>query len=338
MKTIESTNGKSQQIITHEELQDLLWLARHGAIVGLGHGNTDEAEDIAHEIGEKILELAPRWAEKAGSKPKNLKGWAYQSALNLGRKRRKAESRNFSLDESSSTEGLLLALDFALPTAEGADVLLDYKEVRESLPQLVELVHDKVLAQIDITDINIIHGFHLDHLSFKQLSRLTGLSLSNTKQRYYRSLVRLQKSLLDALEEWPKGRELFLEALLRPENLPGLFALCRIRDGEGLEALKSAVETTLSRSKLPQGRPARGEYEELAAEQRLQRLVGELITGLKNFDAAMADCHGSENQFHFLLQRRILEILSPKDLNVGERIRLEGLYRQSHLAQTELGD
>ena len=337
MKTTDSTNGQSEQLITSDEIQDILAIARHAAAYGLGHGRMDEAEDIAHEIKKKVLELTPLWAKKAGSKPINLKGWAYQSALNLARKRGKKESHNVSLDLDYS-ENLLAALELTLPTADSADVLLDYKEVSEALPELVELLHGKVLLQLDPLDVRIMHLFHYDHLSFKQMSQLLGLSLSNTKQRYYRSLHFLQGALLDALQTWGKGKELFFDALLSPDNLAGLFALCRIRDTEGLDALKSAVETTLSRSKLPQGRAVHGKRKELLIEQQIQRLVGEVVTGLKTLEGALDNCRGLENQFHLLLQSRILEILSPTDLNAGERGRLEALYRQSRDEQHELGD
>lgn len=332
------------EVLSVEQLAQLRAAALHGAVVVLGHGRLDEAEDCASSVLAKAVELAPRWAATPGAKPERLLGWAMTSGRNLALRLRSKDLLSVSLDLTLPDHPGTPLLD--LPGDEGGDVALEHKELCEALPRLADLIHTQLATKLDTSTRKLLESYYLDRLTFEQIGLLHNAKPATVRRRFYRALHDLQELVLDSLENWPAGLELFGSALTEPVDLSGLFALLRIRQQEGPEALQSAAALYLAKARLPQGRPARparGQAVELQLQRELERLVGETVTFLKDIDTAHAECLGKLggqhlNTFHTMLQLRVLELIAPRHVANGERERLERLRLLSIDQQHELGD
>jgi RNA polymerase sigma-70 factor (ECF subfamily) len=139
--------------------------------------NPDDAKDLAQEVFIKAFEHLPTFRRES-----SLKTWLYRIAMNHCINHVKKNSREFV--EVAETMGS------SLPSAHAE---MEEQERREHLRRLVKRLPPKQKAILELR----IH----EQLSYEEIARISGRSVSTIKASVFFALERLRK-----LVKEPKGR------------------------------------------------------------------------------------------------------------------------------------
>ncbi len=152
-------------------------------------GNREDAEDIMQETFLRVYKGLGSFECGRAFRP-----WIYRIARNLCIDRSRKRGRSIpeeSLDDNMIVESRMCGFK------PGPDQVYDHKELRETLV--------KAIGNIGIGYRELIILFHLEGLSIKEISEITGLKGTVVKNRLYRGRLALKMELQKQFESAGDG-------------------------------------------------------------------------------------------------------------------------------------
>ena len=167
----EILNGKTESFsLVVDKYKDKVFSRAMGMVK-----QREEAEEIAQDVFVKIFKALPKFQRKA-----KFSTWMYRIAYNECISRlRKYKFKTVSVENTFANN--LLSVE------EKED---DWQEV-----ELRSNLLHKALDRLPETERSLVHFFYFENLAVEEITRISGLSVSNVKTK----LFRIRKKLFDQL-------------------------------------------------------------------------------------------------------------------------------------------
>jgi RNA polymerase sigma factor (sigma-70 family) len=207
----------------------------------------DVIEDIA---SWSLLAIARRHGQPDSngviSHIANPRAYAFRIARNEAQRWLKQENQNVSLDvapfENGSPDDGERANDAILDGIIEPNIVVR-QEYIDALPELFERFREKVLDRLPEGDREFFHLYFIEKLPPDDLAKALGVQPKSLAQRWRRLLLGLHQGLVDELNSWSLGKELFYDILHDHDRIVEFLCLLRLFIQEGFDAVKDLIDS-----------------------------------------------------------------------------------------------